>query len=1701
MASNLGTIFVELNLDDKVYKQRLSETLKSTEATARGMETAWKALGVKTDAQYDAQRRAAENAYTLIKNSATSTANDIVRAEEAKVAKIKAITDQQNSYMTGYWNTLGIKSTATINEQKAQVITAFDKIKGTVDKGSQDWINIENAKNAKLKSLNDEMVGVQKAGVDSIIRDVLRWYAAYYVISEVVQTVVIAPFIKGFKAVEEYNTAVASMAAMYMTFAQKNTSSLEDMSTQWMKALTYSKAIIPVLEDIAAKTLLSGQETIALANAFARSGVFLDASNEKQIEAFTAISNALPLLTQGQEIMKQINSEIRGLMNGQDVANNMLIRTLKEVDPLIEKHLNEWRAQGTVLEHIGELLKGFIPATALLEIQWQAVKSTLDTTVTRILREGMMGTYDEIIRKTQELNSYLKENESTIKEGIFVSWSLIESTLKIIGNILSGLVSKSDENLGSIQKIAYGLSGVLVLVNQIAIAIGSGIGVQVEYIGLMVNAIRAPFDLLFGSVDRFRKTYSAMEQNIIAGLARTKEGFQAITTGVGTAIVAYDNQYNAAKKVNEKIALSSKTTTDAQAQNTRLAQAMTKEALEERAKLEAKTYDGAIKLMNQQVATMRETKVEEKTIQEFITAQQTLINQKYHSTVQKEAKGTQKVEEDILAQLTKQNNTFYQAQEKQIKTAADLKIKQGQNILAVELDAYNKQQTALTAWYNKQVSYINQSFTNEKVKQEKLNTLYVEYDKKWEANVNAKAKKDEEIAQKSINVMATVYKTIDQYSKNAIAAEIAKVEQKYKAEKALFEKGSQEYIAVETAEAITIEKLKLNAAANQAKVQQNYYSTVSGWSASYYLAVEKRLNAEANLEALSVGASFDKQKWLTERWNEEIKKRVSSEYSFYSTIDGYETTAYNKKLQLIELERQKNINMHKDVQAANQKAKDDSIKAYVEMGKSGSNFITGIKAGFADLTVAQTKWGKVGYDTVQAFANNARTQLSNNLFAVWKGNINSIEVDWTSMLDAIGQKFADTISEMLVKAAVDKITLFFDSDWTEGGSNVLGIVNNVLGFAKDLFGGSNFASGGWVPGYASGGNNRANDTVRAMLSPGEYVVDRESVQAIARQGQYGDTLLAHINPAEAALLKILGGSGTINPRTGLLEFYDSATRPPGGYPIPSVSTPTSTTINNNNVITSTYTAKQLADIAAQISENDKIIAINKAAAAEANKNGWNSLYEGDYLVNVKGYKSGEPIGGRSWVPTTELNTTVGKRYYVPMDLIQGGAHYNPGGYNGNWYYPFLRSGFQSTLKDFPIVSVPNKWPQSAGVGTTWGGIGSSSTGWYLTPDQYKKLYGGGYWRPNATYDTLNGAYVSYADMQLSNDGMYRGGGEDTWWWLNPTTGQGSWSAQSGQNSKNNLLSQVLTTVGTALLMYATKGLGHQLLTPLLGSKALATGIGAAAGTGLAGLIQGQNAEQILTNMAIAAITTGATEALSGYLAKLSAPQGMFDLSNYSETYGTLMNPSSPSVFTSTGFGVTLENAANAGLGSDAILASLSEGIGTAWDASNYSLLNMSGDNGLISTIQDRGIKWIANKALNSVLGTVFPASGDAGGHMNIKYVGADNSVLYTLADKFKELNNQNGFSFPLISARNGLSYVPRDNFMVNTHEGERILTKEENKKYAQGKNGSEQLVIKNLQVYLDGKEVKDNMKVIADGVVVARNSRSSLNPTTRLYRD
>lgn len=999
MALDAGKIFVQLKLDDKEYKQRLSDDLTSTEATTKGIEAAWKALGAKTEQSFNLQAKAAQNAYTLIKNSAQSTANDIVRAEEAKVAKINYINQQLTK--SSYYETLGIKSTAAIKAQRDAVIEAANKIQSTVQKNSQDWINVENAKNAKLKELNKEMVGDHDMSMAAMMRAVLRLYAVYYV-GTAAFSALSKPFIDGFKAVEEYNTSVASLAAMMVTFSDQQEKS--NLETKWKNALVYSSSMVPVLEQIAAKTLLSGQETTALANAFARSGVFLEKNNKAQIDAFTNISNALPLMTQGQEIMRQINTEIRSLMTGANEQSSMLLITLKSINPNIEKDLKLWRAQGTVLEHIGDLLQGFAPATALLEYQWTAVKSTIETTYNIIMRDMMKNMYTDIIDSVKSLNDWLLKNKDEIIKYADVSIGALKAigaavTVYLVGSFAAAIPTITSFISTHSLAIASFVSAHPVLIATAA-AIG-GITMAFQYASAAADKASRSMSNYVKSVQDMNLSQINQQLRDKQAILKSLEDRYKTSSFVSSASIKQeidDTKYLIATLQSRARVASDVPDAVQKANNT--ARNMTKMTEDEIRVLHKQTREEFQADMNAQIKSLREAGASQIEIEKYISAQKKLYAEKFGKAdvknALKAAKLEQREEEQVLAALTKQNKTYYDATIQNAKSAAELKIKQGEYVFDVNTELYDREQAALDSWYNKQVEYINRSFSSEKVKQEKLNTLYDEYSKKWDENLNNKAKKEEEYAQKYISIMAEVYKTINPYSDEALAHEVANIEREFKIKNGFVKKGSEDEIAVIEAKNKKIE---------------NIYS-----------------GREAAILAL-----YEKTKTYAENASEVIESLAIDEYNKAMDLT-------NNKI------------------VAEKAYTDFIINENIKRLKAGQNYSDGDAAYLLERMRDAKTIAQASYDTTKAMVDGIQDTFSTVLFDTIRGDLKSFSDYWDSFLNSLLKKFTDTIAQMVVEWALGVNN-------TGGGNGFLsilsaagGLISGGMGVASSLASASSVAS-------------------------------------------------------------------------------------------------------------------------------------------------------------------------------------------------------------------------------------------------------------------------------------------------------------------------------------------------------------------------------------------------------------------------------------------------------------------------------------------------------------------------------------------------------------------------------------------------------------------------------------------------------------------
>lgn len=90
-----GTVFTELDLDFSKFERSQYKLLQSARAASTSVEKNWQNLGVKSDNIFAASRASIENSYKMIVSRAGTSAAEIVRAEEAKNAKLQALTEQQ----------------------------------------------------------------------------------------------------------------------------------------------------------------------------------------------------------------------------------------------------------------------------------------------------------------------------------------------------------------------------------------------------------------------------------------------------------------------------------------------------------------------------------------------------------------------------------------------------------------------------------------------------------------------------------------------------------------------------------------------------------------------------------------------------------------------------------------------------------------------------------------------------------------------------------------------------------------------------------------------------------------------------------------------------------------------------------------------------------------------------------------------------------------------------------------------------------------------------------------------------------------------------------------------------------------------------------------------------------------------------------------------------------------------------------------------------------------------------------------------------------------------------------------------------------------------------------------------------------------------------------------------------------------------
>lgn len=345
---------------------------------------------------------------------------------------------------------------------------------------------------------------------------------------------------------DSYNTRIAETAALWTTFTKKTQDvAIVDIYRQWRD---YAGEVYQKLGEIDAQILGTRQQAMEMVGVFAQHGQVVDIANQKQLEGLRNIINAVQIITQGQNQEIQIRQEINALMNGTVNQNARLMQLLENVDPKIKEHLKTWREEGTVIENIGRLLQGFDATVSDLENIFQAQKSTLESIVNDIIREGFTPLYQDIVSAAKELIGYLQSHKEELAdilktsiEKIKAAWEFILNTIGLCKPLLNDIWSVLRDGILPITKI-FGatLAAIAGVALPTAVTILSNMYKLLQAMVLSAMALGAALTRDFSQAkfysDRAKESISSMK-NVIdvakqsgAGLATL---FEAINQGTG----------------------------------------------------------------------------------------------------------------------------------------------------------------------------------------------------------------------------------------------------------------------------------------------------------------------------------------------------------------------------------------------------------------------------------------------------------------------------------------------------------------------------------------------------------------------------------------------------------------------------------------------------------------------------------------------------------------------------------------------------------------------------------------------------------------------------------------------------------------------------------------------------------------------------------------------------------------------------------------------------------------------------------------------------------------------------------------------------------------------------------------------------------------------------------------------------------------
>jgi hypothetical protein len=366
--------------------------------------------------------------------------------------------------------TTGVESTAAgMKTVESAADSMGRKVNSATSQAAANWSRIEQAVGDVSSATGQMAAGVEAAAMQgSAAMQTMHEHSrmADSEMSELEQTIhgvnmrvmnlvmagglIAAPFVAffalmshGIKTVDDFEVSVTQIAAQ-LTQMQVSSGKSANLGKTFQDSAAYAQVLADKLEEIDANSFANNKGLMAMLQTMVMQGTVLDVNNKKQVETFTALSNAIAMYTAGQDQEIQARQEMRALLSGEVNQHSQLARIidtqikaegvykggLKEVVELGQQH-------NDTIERLGPYLQGINAASGAINKTWSAASSSLETAVNKVTREGFKEVFDDVVPLVGTLAAYLK-NGSAASDVIHKIWLALKGAVSSVIDIARG---------------------------------------------------------------------------------------------------------------------------------------------------------------------------------------------------------------------------------------------------------------------------------------------------------------------------------------------------------------------------------------------------------------------------------------------------------------------------------------------------------------------------------------------------------------------------------------------------------------------------------------------------------------------------------------------------------------------------------------------------------------------------------------------------------------------------------------------------------------------------------------------------------------------------------------------------------------------------------------------------------------------------------------------------------------------------------------------------------------------------------------------------------------------------------------------------------------------------------------------------------------------------------------------------------------